>query len=70
MIETATASLVGAEWEARPLDAQAPEGRWGIQYRPTGRWIAYGHAARCRALARQLAAADAILARSAPPAGL
>ena len=67
MIETAPASVVGAEWEARPLDAQAPGGRWGIQYRPTGRWIAYGSASRCRALARQLA--DAILGRRAPPAG-
>jgi hypothetical protein len=69
MGETATASAVGAAsaWEARPLTAQAPAGRWGLRYRPTGRWIAYGSEARCRALAAQLAAADAILAGLAPP---
>ena len=68
MVTTTTASVVGAEWVARPLAAQAPEGRWGIAHRPTGRWIAYGSEARCRSLAAQLAADDGGLVKSAFPA--
>ena len=63
----ATAAASGTEWEARPLAGPAratPGGRWGIEYRPTGRWVAYGSEARCRRLAAQLAEVDAILARA------
>jgi hypothetical protein len=56
------ATAGGGAWEARPLDATALGGRWGLAHRPTGRWVAYGSAARCRALAAHLNEADAILA--------
>jgi hypothetical protein len=61
-------SSTGTEWEARPLAwpaRAAPGGRWGIEHRPTGRWVAFGSEALCRRLAAQLAEADAILARTA-----
>jgi len=44
-----------------------PGGRWGIEYGPTGRWVAYGSEARCRRLVAQLAEVDAILARAGAP---
>jgi hypothetical protein len=53
---------------ARPLDATALGGRWGIEHRPTERWVAYGSEAQCRTLAAHLNEADAILARSAATA--
>jgi hypothetical protein len=64
------AAVIGTEWEARPLTwpaRAAPGGRWGIEHRPTGRWVAFGSEARCRRLAAQLAEVDAILTRPGPP---
>ena len=55
-------------WEAHPLRWRAratPGGRWGMAHGPTGRWVALGTVARCRALAAQLTAADAGLRRLA-----
>ena len=55
-------------WEARPLAWPAratPAGRWGIEHRPTGEWVAFGSEAQCRALAAQLTEADAGLRRLA-----
>ena len=49
-------------WEACPLAWPAratPGGRWGIEHRPTGRWVAFGTEARCRRLVAQLTEADA-----------
>ena len=62
------APVVAATWEARP--AQGGRGspgvvRWGVVHRPTGRWVAFGSEARCRALAAHLTEADSIL----PPPG-
>jgi hypothetical protein len=64
----ATATASGTRWEARPLAPRAPGGRWGVAYLPTGRWVAFGGEARCRALVAHLTEVDAILARNAPPA--
>ena len=61
-------SARGTGWEARPLAGPAratPGGRWGIEHRPTGAWVAFGSEARCRALAAQLTEADAGLRRLA-----
>jgi hypothetical protein len=67
----ATAPTIATGWEARPVAAQpaapATGGRWGIVLRSTGRWVAPGSEARCRALVAHLAEVDAILTRSAPP---
>jgi hypothetical protein len=63
----ATAVMTGTGWVARPRAARTRPERWGIVYRPTGRWVAYGSEARCRALAKHLTEVDAILDRSAPP---
>jgi hypothetical protein len=69
---TTRRSASGTGWAARPLTWPAratPGGRWGIEHRPTGAWMAFGTEARCRALAAQFAEADALLARAgAPPA--
>ena len=43
-------------------------GRWGIEHRPTGRWVAFGSEARGRALVARLTEADALLTRCALPA--
>ena len=40
-------------------------GRWGIEHRPTGAWVAFGSEAGCRTLAAQLTEADAGLRRLA-----
>ena len=64
----AAAETIETEWVARPRAARTRPERWGIVYRPTGRWVAYGSETRCRALATHLAEADAILALGAPPA--
>jgi hypothetical protein len=69
------APAAATTWEARPAAGlPAPPGvtpvgvvRWGVVYRPTGRWVAFGSEARCRRLAAHLTEADAILARAAPP---
>jgi hypothetical protein len=71
---TTTETPSGTGWEARPVAARpvegrpAPEGRWGIEHRPTGRWVAFGSEAQCRALAAHLTEAAAVLARRPPPA--
>ena len=62
------AAMISTAWEARPLarpGRATPGGRWGIEHRPTGGWIAIGSAARCQRLAAHLAEADAILSRPA-----
>jgi hypothetical protein len=53
----------GLTWEARPVPETSPAeaGRWGVVHVPSGRWVAFGSAARCRAMAAQLVAVDAIL---------
>ena len=62
MTET-TATSIGSEWAARRLAV-----RWGIQHRPSGRWVAFGSEARCRSLVAHLAESDAILTGApAPP---
>ena len=67
---TTQTTIAAVCWEARPLAAlPGSGGRWGIEHRPTGRWVAYGSEARCRALAVHLAEADAILTRLGPPPG-
>jgi hypothetical protein len=59
-----TATSIGSEWAARRLAV-----RWGIQHRPSGRWVVFGSEARCRSLVAHLAEADAILTGApAPPA--
>jgi hypothetical protein len=65
-VTDATAAPVGTGWVARPLAARTPGGRWGLEHRPTGRWVAVGSEARCRTLAAHLTEADAILARPPP----
>jgi hypothetical protein len=65
---TRATTTSGTGWAARPLTWPAratPGGRWGIEHRPTGEWVAFGTEARCRALAAQLAEADALLRRPA-----
>ena len=64
----AAAKGIETEWVARPRAARTRPERWGIVYRPTGRWVAYGSETRCRALVTHLAAVVPILAQSAPPA--
>jgi hypothetical protein len=57
-----------ATWVARPMmGAPALPGavRWGVIHVPTGRWVAFGSEARCRALVAHLTEVDAILARRA-----
>jgi hypothetical protein len=64
------APAAATTWEARPAQGHPAfpgAGRWGVVHRPTGRWMAFGSEARCRALATHLTEADAILARHAPP---
>ena len=60
-----------ATWAARPAMG-APElpgvVRWGVYYAPTGRWVAFGSEARCRALVAHLTEVDAILDGPAPAA--
>ena len=55
-----------ATWVARPTTG-APDapgtGRWGVVHVPSGHWVAFGSEARCRAVAAQLRAVDAILRR-------
>jgi hypothetical protein len=53
-------------WEARALHwhpAAPPAGarRWGVFHLPTGRWVAFGSAARCQTLAAHLTEVDTIL---------
>jgi hypothetical protein len=52
-------------WEARPT----PAGRWGIVYRPTGHWVAFGGEAQCRELAAYLTETNATLRPPAPAGG-
>ena len=62
------APTAATTWEARPVQGHpAFPGavRWGVVHRPTGRWMAFGSEARCRALAAHLTEADSIL----PPPG-
>jgi hypothetical protein len=57
-----------ATWVARPmLGTPTLPGavRWGVIHVPTGRWVAFGSEARCRALVAHLTEVDAILARRA-----
>ena len=60
-----------ATWVARPAMG-APElpgaVRWGVYSAPTGRWVAFGSEARCRALVAHLTEVDAILDGPAPAA--
>ncbi len=62
------ATGAAATWVARPAMG-APElpgaVRWGVIHVPTGRWVAFGSEARCRALVAHLTEVDAILARRA-----
>jgi hypothetical protein len=55
-----------ATWVARPMmgTPTLPGAvRWGVIHAPTGRWVAFGSEARCRALAAHLTEVDAILRR-------
>jgi hypothetical protein len=64
------ATTLTTGWEARPLAWPAravPGGRWGIEHRPTGRRVAFGSEARCRALVAPLAEVDAVLSRAGAP---
>jgi hypothetical protein len=57
-------------WEARPVPgtARLPGAvHWGVVYRPSGRWVAFGSEALCRRLAAHLTETDAILTGAAPP---
>jgi hypothetical protein len=63
-MDATEAGAGAATWEARPLGG----GRRGVVHRQTGRWVAFGGAARCRLLAAHLNEADAIL-RGPAPAG-
>ena len=57
-----------ATWVARPMmGAPALPGavRWGVIHVPTGRWVAFGSEARCRALVTHLTEVDAIVRPSA-----
>src|SRR5262245_44100800 len=57
-------------WEARPVPGTPRPpgaGHWGVVYRPSGRWVAFGSEARCRRLAAHLTEVDAILTRPPPP---
>ena len=51
-----TATAIDSEWVARRL-----AGRWGIQHRPSGRWVAFGSEAQCRRVATRLTEANATL---------
>jgi hypothetical protein len=55
----------GPAWEARPVPETPPAEarRWGGAHVPCGCWVAFGSAARRRAMAAQLVAVDAILRR-------
>jgi len=60
-----------ARWAARPAmgTPELPGAvRWGVYYAPTGRWVAFGSEARCRALVAHLTEVDAILDGPAPAA--
>ena len=55
----APADVAGSGGAGGALGDRAPA------HRPTGRWVAFGTEARCRALAAPLAEVDALLARVA-----
>jgi hypothetical protein len=67
-MDTTATATGAATWVARPatgLPAPPGAGRWGVVHAPTGRWVAFGSAARCRALAAHLTEADSLLRRHA-----
>jgi hypothetical protein len=58
---------VAAPWVARPAMGAPGAGRWGGVHAPSGRWVAFGSEARCRAVAAQLRQVDASLRRPGAP---
>jgi hypothetical protein len=57
-----------AAWVARPMlgTPELPGAvRWGVVHGETGRWVAFGSEARCRALVTHLTEVDAIVRPSA-----
>jgi hypothetical protein len=66
-----TTGAAAVTWVARPMmgTPTLPGAvRWGVIHAPTGRWVAFGSEARCRALVAPLTEVGAILARRAADA--